>query len=99
MKTVSVSEVKAKLSALLRRVARGETVLISSRGRPVARLEPTRPEDAGSDEERLARLEAAGIIRRAEQPGNIDFLKIRVPAVDADHGLLKALLEEREESR
>ena len=37
---VPVRELKNRLSAYLRRVARGEEVTVTSRGRPVARLAP-----------------------------------------------------------
>ncbi|MBI4540985.1 MAG: type II toxin-antitoxin system Phd/YefM family antitoxin [Gemmatimonadetes bacterium] len=37
---IGVHEAKTKLSQLLRRVAAGEEVIISNRGRPVARLVP-----------------------------------------------------------
>jgi prevent-host-death family protein len=40
MKTVKVSEVKAKLSAYLRGVRKGESVLIVDRTTPVAKLVP-----------------------------------------------------------
>ena len=40
MKRASVSEAKNGLSGLLSEVRRGETVLITHRGRPVARIEP-----------------------------------------------------------
>ncbi|MCD6681087.1 MAG: type II toxin-antitoxin system prevent-host-death family antitoxin [Burkholderiaceae bacterium] len=43
MKTVPVVEVKAKLSALLAEVARGEEIAITRHGRIVARLVPDRP--------------------------------------------------------
>src|SRR3546814_7087981 len=38
MKTVSLAEAKAQLSELLTRAAEGETVCITRRGKPVARL-------------------------------------------------------------
>lgn len=45
--TVSVAEAKKHLSDLLGRVAYGgETVVITRRGRPMARLVPTGPRDA-----------------------------------------------------
>lgn len=99
MKTVSVSELKANLSAVLERVARGETVLVSSRGKRIARIAPLRRADAGSDEEALARLEAMGIIQRAEQPGNLDFLKMPRPKLKDGVSIVDALLENREEER
>ena len=40
MKTVSVLEAKTHLSALLEAVRRGEEVVITRRGQPVARLSP-----------------------------------------------------------
>ena len=40
MKRASVSEAKNGLSGLLSEVRRGEAVLITHRGRPVARIEP-----------------------------------------------------------
>jgi len=43
MKTVPVVEVKARFSALLADVARGEEIAITRHGRIVARLIPDRP--------------------------------------------------------
>ena len=43
MTEVGVHEAKTTLSALLRRVAAGEEITITSSGRPVARLVPARP--------------------------------------------------------
>jgi prevent-host-death family protein len=46
--SVNVAEAKKRLSDLLGRVAyAGETVLITRRGRPMARLVPLEPPDAG----------------------------------------------------
>jgi prevent-host-death family protein len=43
MNMVNVAEAKAQLSALLERVAQGETILIGNRNRPVAELRPVSP--------------------------------------------------------
>ena len=43
MKTVTAAEANRQFSALLREVAQGERVLITSHGRPVATIEPVRP--------------------------------------------------------
>lgn len=51
MKTVSAAEANRQFSALLRDVAQGERVLITSRGKPVARLVPV---SAEVDKTRLA---------------------------------------------
>lgn len=42
-KSVGVHEAKTQLSQLLERVSRGEEVIITRRGREVARLVPPRP--------------------------------------------------------
>ena len=97
MKTISLSEAKAHLSSLLRRVARGEVVLILSRGRPVARLGPPLPSEGGADSRRLADLEQDGVLVRGHRRPTLGFLALPVPDVRAD--LLGALLAEREEGR
>jgi antitoxin (DNA-binding transcriptional repressor) of toxin-antitoxin stability system len=63
MARVSVTELKNKLSEYLRRVKRGETIEVTERGRVVATLNaPTGA--ALDDDEREARLEREGILRR-----------------------------------
>jgi prevent-host-death family protein len=93
MKSVSVSEARKHLDALVRQVADGEVVVITVRGRPAARLEPPLATDLASDDLRLRELERLGIVRRGRRPPSLAFLKIRAPVVEAD--LLGALLEER----
>jgi len=94
MKTVSVSEAKAKLSALLDLVRAGETVVILQRGRPVARLVPA--VEAGDVQGRLARLERAGLIRRGR--GRL-VGRVLAPGPRARASAVEALLEERREGR
>ncbi len=43
MKTVTMLHFRKNASAVLRRVARGERLLLSHRGKPAARLEPIGP--------------------------------------------------------
>ena len=94
MRTASVSEAKAKLSALLDLVRAGETVTITNRGRAVARLVPAVGSDGGDSESRLQRLERAGLIRRPERRLDVDaFLARRKPK--SRESVLDALLEER----
>ena len=59
MERVGVRELRREASAILRRVAAGETVEVTDRGRSVAVLLRAMP--AG-----LARLEGEGLVRRAE---------------------------------
>lgn len=68
MISVGIRELKNNLSRYLRRVKGGEDVVVTERGKPVARL--TREEGAAESclEEDLRRLETAGIITRATNP-------------------------------
>jgi len=59
MERIGVRELRREASAILRRVAAGETVEVTDRGRSVAVLLRAMP--AG-----LARLEGEGLVRRAE---------------------------------
>ena len=95
MATASISEAKAKLSALLTRVRAGEEVTITDRGKPVARIVPV-PAAEIDWEERLARLERQGVITRPRKRLDPGWLRSR-PLVKARASVLEALLEERRE--
>jgi prevent-host-death family protein len=58
MERIGVRELRRKASAILRRVAAGETVEVTERGRPVAVLLRSMPTG-------LDRLEREGRLRRA----------------------------------
>ncbi len=66
MERIGIRELRREASAVLRRVAAGETVEVTDRGRPVARL--VKAGAAG-----LARLEEEGLLRRADG----DLLEVR----------------------
>jgi prevent-host-death family protein len=55
---VSVRELKTHLSEYLRRVAAGEEVAITSRGRLVARLAPVAAQKDGAENAAIARIRA-----------------------------------------
>jgi prevent-host-death family protein len=96
MTIASISETKAKLSALLDRVREGETVTITDRGVPVAQIVPL-PKNSEVDwEARLDRLERAGLIKRG-RGGRADILL--TPPPDVGGSVLELLLEERREGR
>ena len=99
MRSASVSETKAKLSALLDLVRAGETVTITDRGRPVAWLVPAAGSEAESDEEHLARLERKGIIRRGKPMTDETRRLILSPPPDLGGGLVEELIEERRSGR
>lgn len=99
MEKVTVSRLKNDLSAYLRKVRAGASVLVYDRDTPVARLVPLAPrrgEEGDADEERLARLEAQGLVRRG-QPGPIELppLPPDWPRVD----VVAALVADRESAR
>jgi prevent-host-death family protein len=100
MKTATISETKNGLSALLDRVRHGETILITDRSRPVARLEPVvRTGDAGPDEGRLARLERAGVIRRARSGRLEEILRVSPPGPERGGDIVAVVLDERRSGR
>lgn len=53
MRTVKIGNLKAQLSAHIRRVRQGEEVLVCDRNQPVARIVPVRLEDHSAQEQRL----------------------------------------------
>jgi prevent-host-death family protein len=96
MKTAAVSELKARLSEYLNQVKAGMEVLITDRGKPVARLVPiSRSKDV---KESLVRMEKQGLIRLGSGKLPKTFWMMDRP--DDPQGIvLKALLEEREAGR
>lgn len=95
MQKVTISQLKNRLSAYLRRVRAGETVLILDRDLPVARLERVGGEAPADD--RLSRLERAGLLRRSRGP--LPAAALREPAPPSARSVLDALIEERREAR
>lgn len=96
MKTAAISELKARLSEYLDQVKAGTEVLVTDRGKPVARLVPVTHREAVK--ESMVRMEKQGLIRlgAGKLPG--DFW--RMPRPDDPKGSVrKALLEEREGGR
>lgn len=99
MKTATITEAKNQLSALLDRVRHGETIVITDRGRPVARLVSALTGAADDPEGRLARLERRGGLRRATAPPPRTLIRRKLPKTKKPSGVLDALLEERREGR
>ena len=93
MKTVTVSKLEASLSEYLRRVKAGEEVLVTERGRPIARLAPARVHGLP---EHLAEMERQGLIKVGSGKLPKDFWKLPRPK-DPEGLVQKAILEEREE--
>ncbi len=97
-RVAQVSELKAGLSAYLARVKRGEEVLVTERGTPIARLVPIEQQEAASAlEARVERLIREGrIVRHGTGRVSEEFWKLPLP--DArDASLSDAVIEEREQ--
>lgn len=99
MKTASISEAKNRLSALIDRVRKGETVVITDRDRPVAQLAPLDTGTSTGADAWLADLERKGIIRRPRRKGVPACLRRPPLRLPAGVSVLEALLEERREGR
>ncbi|MGH7529882.1 MAG: type II toxin-antitoxin system Phd/YefM family antitoxin [Gemmatimonadales bacterium] len=99
MEKTTISQLKARLSAYLKKVRAGQTILILDRDEPVARLERVGGPPGGPAErdDRLLRLERAGLLRRARRRVALDAL--RKPAARAKASVLDALLDERRSGR
>ena len=94
MQTATVSQLKVSLSAYLRQVKAGEELVITERGRPIARLLPL--SDSIPLPEHLKTLEEMGLLKRGEKALPLDFWDMPRPA-DPQSTVLSAVLREREE--
>ena len=90
MKTATVTDLKNRLSHYLRLVARGESVTILDRGRPVARMSRAETGDAELDA-----LVASGLARAPVSELPKDFLTRRLPRSEVS--VQRALVEDRED--
>ena len=100
MKRTNVSTAKKHLSALLHEVENGESVLVMSRDRPIARIEPVVGADtAGPGTDRLARLEQLGVVRRPRGNAARPLHELPQPRLGPGVSASAALAEERETGR
>jgi prevent-host-death family protein len=88
---VSVRDLKNGLSAYLRLVRRGERIVVTDRGEPVAELSPAREEKLSIDQ-RLARLAESGEVRLPK--GKKPLEKV-VPSRVRGRAVSSTLLEDR----
>lgn len=101
MESAGVADLKARLSEYLARVKSGEEVLVTDRGRPVARLVPVGVEIIADDEAETARLtamEREGLVRLGSGRLPEGFFEKERPE-DPEGLLVEAALEEREKGR
>ena len=97
MKTAAVSQLKASLSGYLAFVRAGEEIMVTDRGIPIAKLVPINRNEMEVSE-RLLGLEKRGLIKIGKGQLDENFWERPRPK-DTGDGALKALLQEREESR
>lgn len=97
MKSATVSKLKATLSEHLARVKAGEEVIVTERGKPIAKIVPL-PRDASAVAAHLLELARAGLVRIGSGRLPDGFWKMPRPK-DRRGAALKALLEERAEGR
>lgn len=94
MKTVTVSKLKASLSEYLRQVKAGEEVLVTERGRPIAKLAPA--VSSHTLPEHLVEMEKQGLIKLGAEKLPKGFWEMPRPK-DPKGLVVKAVLREREE--
>ena len=92
MRTTAISHLKARLSEYIASVKRGEEVLITERGKPVARIVPVTP--GAADDARLRALAARGVIRAGKKLARRGISNLPVCRVP-DGEVLRALDDER----
>lgn len=88
---------KNGLSALLREVREGRTVIITDRGVPVARLVP--PPSTRGVSPRAVDLAQRGLVVLPTRAPSAEWLKGRWPSVKRGNSAVRVLLEEREKGR
>jgi prevent-host-death family protein len=94
MKTAGIRELKNRLSAYIREVEHGETVLVTDRGRVVAELRPPgeRERDATPGDLAYRRLVEAGLLRPASRARKIRLADL--PVFGLSRGTGQDLLDE-----
>src|ERR1700739_3934133 len=98
MEKATVSKLKDNLSAYLRKVRAGHSVVIYDRDVPIARLERIESTARGAD--RLALLRAQGLARPPLRPLSVRALRAALAtALPAQARLLEALREQRDAER
>jgi len=94
MNTATITEVKNGLSAIIDRVKAGESIVVTDRGVPVAVIE--RMSGRVDVEDRLSRLERAGLVRRGRTAPPVEMMRTQGPKVRGEGpSAVDIILEER----
>jgi prevent-host-death family protein len=95
MKIANIATAKNQFSRLIDRVKHGETILITERDKPVARLQPL-----DATEPALGAIHASGLLSPPERGFDLAaFLAAPRPATAIGHSLTAAILDDREDDR
>jgi prevent-host-death family protein len=98
MKPVSISVAKNTLSALIKKVRRGESITITDRGVPVARIVPPAP-TAGIPAWAIE-LAQRGVLKLPElEPTSAWYEDLPRPRGQPSNAIVDALIEERRSGR
>ncbi|MEX2492217.1 MAG: type II toxin-antitoxin system prevent-host-death family antitoxin [Nitrospirales bacterium] len=97
MKTTPVSELKATLSKQLAKVKAGEEVVVTERGRPIAKIVPFFSATRGLSAH-MSELAKNGLISLGTGEISQDIRKLPRPSDKGGRGL-QALLDERDQGR
>jgi prevent-host-death family protein len=89
--TVGVRELKTRLGGYLERVRRGQRLIVTDRGEPVAEIRPL--SDGGSEEAAWDRLVTLGLVSRGT-PGPLPDV---TPLSLRNVNLSRAIIEDRED--
>ena len=98
MKTAAVSRLKASLSEYLLKVKSGEEVVVTDRGKPIAKIIPIKRGEAGEMPPHLLTLEKAGLARIGRKTLPANFWDMPRPR-DKKGQALSNLIKEREVGR
>lgn len=97
MKSATVSKLKARLSEFLSKVKAGEEVVITERGKTIAKIIPLTPKGPALSPH-LLELARAGLVRLGTGRIPAKFWQLPRPK-DPKGDVLRALVEERAEGR
>lgn len=96
MTSTTISKLKASLSELLLRVKAGEELIISDRGKIIAKIVPVRDQERNVPAH-IHDLEKAGLLRRGDHSLPKNFWELRRPKLK--HSAVDVLIADREEGR
>ncbi|MDR4494435.1 MAG: type II toxin-antitoxin system prevent-host-death family antitoxin [Nitrospirales bacterium] len=97
MKIIPILELKATLSEQLARVKAGEEVVVTERGRPIAKIVPLAGETIGLSAH-MSELSRNGLIRLGAGKIAKDIWKLPRPSDKQGRGV-QVLIDEREQGR